>query len=406
MKILMIAWGYLPYSFSEGLCNGKLVYALESAGIDVTVISRIDTGFTYCSEWTSPWDKLKPHTILIDYPIGNPFIRTLDVLRSSIIMDGYMDGGVRWARRAYKIALNLINECSFDAILTRSPNDISHIIGYKLKQKTGIRWIANWNDPADPIWPGKYKHNYSVQKQRRLMARTEKLLRGADVNTFPSQSLCDHFIESFPFLKDSTYSIIPHIGLCMELWPQKRNTSHTSLKFLHSGNLSEERNPEILFLCLKRIVDEGFSDFQFHIMGNVNTYTTRLIEKYNLSENVKIIGNYQYLDALGKLQDYDVLILLEAHMERGIFFASKITDYLQSGLPIFAISPAKGFAADLLKNQEGEFFADNTDEQSVYNNLITIITRWKNNTLKNCVTRNLYHNVSPEVVIKLYKAII
>ena len=109
-----------------------------------------------------------------------------NIRRTSLINYNGRLYGWRGARRAYKKALNLINECSFDAILTRSPNDISHIIGYKLKQKTGIRWIANWNDPADPIWPGKYKHNYSVQKQRRLMARTEKLLRGADVNTFPS----------------------------------------------------------------------------------------------------------------------------------------------------------------------------------------------------------------------------
>lgn len=406
MKVLMIAWGYLPYSFSEGLCNGKLVYALEAAGIDVTVISRIDTGFTYCSEWTSPWDKLKPSTILIDYPKGNKFTRTLDVLRSSIIMDGYMDGGVRWARRAYKMALDLIRKESFDAVLTRSPNDIAHIIGYKLKQKTGIRWIANWNDPADPIWPGEYKHKYSALKQRRLMSRTEKLLRSADTNTFPSQTLCNHFIEFFPFLKDSAVSIIPHIGLCTELWPLHKDTQNKSLRLLHSGNLSEERNPEILFICLKKIIDEGFSDFQFHIMGNVNPYTTKLIDKYHLSKNVKVIGSFQYIDALDKLQDYDVLVIIEAQVEKGIFFASKITDYLQSGLPIFAISPANGFAADLLKNQDGEFFADNTDEQSVYNNLRAIITRWQNGELKKCATGSLYKNVSPEVIVQMYKDII
>ena len=43
MKLLMIAWGYVPYSFSEGLCNAKLNYALDEKGIEVTTISRVDT---------------------------------------------------------------------------------------------------------------------------------------------------------------------------------------------------------------------------------------------------------------------------------------------------------------------------------------------------------------------------
>ena len=44
MRHLMIATGYLPYLFSENLCNGKLVFALKESGIDVDVISRVDYG--------------------------------------------------------------------------------------------------------------------------------------------------------------------------------------------------------------------------------------------------------------------------------------------------------------------------------------------------------------------------
>lgn len=42
MKILFIASGYLPYTFSENLCNAKLVYALQEAGWHVDVISKKD----------------------------------------------------------------------------------------------------------------------------------------------------------------------------------------------------------------------------------------------------------------------------------------------------------------------------------------------------------------------------
>ena len=50
----MIATGYPPYLFSENLCNGKLVMALLQAGIEVDVISRIDEGPSYGTDWTEP----------------------------------------------------------------------------------------------------------------------------------------------------------------------------------------------------------------------------------------------------------------------------------------------------------------------------------------------------------------
>lgn len=54
----MIATGYPPYLFSENLCNGKLVMALLQAGIEVDVISRIDEGPSYGTDWTEPWNML------------------------------------------------------------------------------------------------------------------------------------------------------------------------------------------------------------------------------------------------------------------------------------------------------------------------------------------------------------
>lgn len=403
----MIAWGYLPYTFSEGLCNGKLAYAFKEAGIEMKVISRVDDGHTYDVSWTAPWDKLKPDTVLIDYPLGNKISRLYDAIKSSIVMDGYRDGGVRWARRAYQQALKMLKEERYDAILTRSPNDIAHIIGYKLKQKTGIRWIANWNDPANPIWPGQYRHQYTPKHQQKEMKNTEQLLRSADVNTFPSDSLRLHFVKYFPFLEKHTTVVIPHIGLCSSIFPNAgENFDDGKLRFLHSGNLSIERNPETMFQAFRRIVDSGFYDFEFHIMGPTNEYTLDLIRKYDLTDYVKCIGSFSYMEALSMMQTYDVLILLEARLETGIFFASKFTDYLQTGLPILAISPTKGFAADMLVNQTGEFLSDNQSVDSILFALKEIIERWKDKSLSQCDSKQLFKAVAPETVVALYKAII
>ena len=89
MKILFIASGYLPYTFSENLCNAKLVYALQEAGWHVDVISKKDNGPTYSTEWQEPWLPLKEHTYEISYFIGGKLSRLYDLLKSSIMMGGF-----------------------------------------------------------------------------------------------------------------------------------------------------------------------------------------------------------------------------------------------------------------------------------------------------------------------------
>lgn len=399
MKILMIATGYPPYLFSENLCNGKLVMALLQAGVEVDVVYRVDEGPSYGAEWTEPWNMLKPTANVISYPLGNKLQRMVDVAYSGIKMGWNFTPGVRWMRRATDKALELMSQNHYDVLMTRSPNDMAHFVGEQVKKKTGIRWIANWNDPAAPIWPGQYKHNFSDKEQARHMAETERLLKYADINTFPSDSLRQHFIQHFPFLKEQATGVLPHIGFCDEYWPESADSfTDGKLRFLHSGNLSAERNPETTFQALVKLIDKGFTDFEFHIMGHVNSYTTELIEKYGLQNYVKFIGAFPYMEALSRMQTYDVLVLLEAKLDRGIFFASKFTDYLQTGLPILAISPAKGFAADMLSGKKGEYLADNTKPQSILDTLKAIVEAWQSGRLKDCESSALFEAVAPTMV--------
>ena len=275
MKILMIATGFPPYLFSENLCNGKLALAFQENNVDFKVISKKDEGPSYGAEWTKPFDSLKDSLYQIEYSPGSKISRIIDIVYSGMKMNNHFEGGIRWARRAYEKALEIIKTDKIDVILTRSPNDIAHLIGYKLKKKSGIKWIANWNDPAAPIWPEPYRHQYSASKQRKIMKHTAKLLNEAYVNTFTSDSLRQHFIDNFPFLKNKKTEIIPHIGLIDSAWPKAAERKiNDKLLFLHSGNLSPERNPETTFQALQKIKDEGFNDFEFHIMGQVNEYTT------------------------------------------------------------------------------------------------------------------------------------
>ena len=371
MRILFIAPGYLPYTFSENLCNGKLVYALQEKGWEVDVISRIDEGPTYCSEWQEPWLPLKKHTYEISYPAGNKINRMADLCYSSLLMGGFPMNGIRWARRAYQKALELHKKNPYDVIITRSPSDIPHIIGYKIKQKTGIRWIANWNDPATTIWPEPYTHHLSPREHNIAHRYTVTCLKKADINTFPSQTLLEHFEANFSFLKDKQTAVIPHIGLPESFLSVRPSEKRDKMYMCHSGNLSSERNPELTFKAIRELIDEGYRSIQLDIMGYINEHTKLLIEKYDLKDHVCFVGSYPYMTAMQKMQEYDVLVLLEAVLKKGIFFASKFTDYAQLNRPILAISPVNGFANSTLTLQGGGIAVNTENYKAIKKAILT-----------------------------------
>lgn len=406
MRALLIATGYLPYTFSENLCNAKLVYALQQSGWEVDVISRVDEGNTYSSEWQEPWLCLKPNVHEVTYPVGNQISRAWDLLRSTLQMGGYPLGGIRWARRAYQKAVTMHKEKHYDVVLTRSPSDVPHVVGYKLKQKLGVCWIANWNDPSATIWPEPYTHHFSASKAKMLEKYTIQCLKAADVNTFPSQSLLDHFTAHFPFLRNQETKVIPHIALWESLYTPTKREKKDKLYLCHSGNLSAERNPELLFRAMRELVDEGYTRMQLDIMGHINDYTLDLIDKYRLANYVGCAGSFPYYEAVTRLLDYDVLVLLEARLQHGIFFASKFTDYAQSTRTILAVSPKEGFAHDMLTQYGGGVCVDNEDYRDIKLGLLKLYKVWEADKLSaEYDTKALYDEFSAQNVVNIYNSL-
>lgn len=404
MKLLFIASGYLPYTFSENLCNAKLVYAMQKLGWQVDVVSKRDEGSTYSVEWSAPWLSLKEHTFEVGYPSGSLLWRVSDIARSSLATGMLPVEGIRWIQRAVVKALELHRHNHYDCLLTRSPNDIAHYAGAIIKQRTGIKWFANWNDPASPIWPEPYAHHHSACKHRLLSHYTEKCLAMADVNTFPSEYLQRHFAGHFPSLRNKPCRVIPHIALSEDIFPKTAHHHNDRLMLCHSGNLSPERNPENLFHAMRMLIDEGFDRMQLDIMGHINDYTQYLIQKHHLGEYVKYPGCFPYLEAISRMSAYDVLVLVEAILEKGIFFPSKLTDYAQLGKPILAVSPPKGFAHDLLEKYGGGILADNTDSGKIKVALKELYQLWQEGNLGSKYSpQKMYEYFSAGAVTKMYE---
>lgn len=401
MKILFIAVGFPPATMSENLCNGKLVLAFLRKGWHVDVITRESEQY-YVKGWEKPWMELKPITHEIKYSVGNKIERFIDMIRSAVLMCGFPIEGIRWARRAYQKALELQEKNHYDMVITRSPSDISHIVGHKFSKKTGIKWIANWNDPATNIWPLPRKYSkiqwYIHDRYNHL------ILTNATINSFPAKTLMQHFMKFYPFIDEKKCRIFPHIALEEDYLLPKANNSKESKMFqlCYSGLICKDRDAQYLFKAIEELKMQRNAQIQIDILGTKDEYTENLALVYS-EINIRFIGSYSYLEALGIMRNYDVLVLIEQVMDYGICFPSKLVDYAQLNKPILAISPLKGFVHEALNSFGGGIAADNTDYDSVKGALFQLYDSWLNNNLGvEYSSRKLLNSSLCENVIQAY----
>jgi glycosyltransferase involved in cell wall biosynthesis len=400
MRILFIAAGFPPYEFSENIVNGKLVLALISEGHEVAVISRTDEGPVYNAEWRDPWLPLKNITNIITYPKGNRLTRLLDIAKD-LLIHRYPVEGIRWAGRAYRKSVELIKEGRVDVIMTRSPADVGHLVGLRIKKKYNIRWIANWNDPSTGIWPLPYENNLPSWRRYVFRKLTGEVLKRADINTFPSELLREHFIFHYKIPYKKT-ELIPHIFL-PGFMPEENPGKTEGLYLCHSGNLSPERDPRNLLLAVRKFLSTKERGLFLDVLGVTTDENAELIKELHLEDNVKSLPPVPYHDALKKMCEYDVLVILEAQTGKGIFLPSKITDYAQVKKPVLALSPEISEVGNLLKRHSGGLTANIKSEEDIYNKLCLLDKLKSENNLSDLITRStLGEHLGCPAVLKKY----
>jgi hypothetical protein len=73
---------------------------------------------------------------------------------------------------------------------------------------------------------------------------------------------------------------------------------------------------------------------------------------------------------------------LEAPCEEGVFFPSKFVDFVQTGHPILAVSPAHGTLTDILTANGGGIAADCRSPDTVARAIETLYLAWERGSLE------------------------
>lgn len=371
-RVLMFAPAFAPNYFSEALVNSKLALAILDAGSEVVVYSTSSGGEVYSSGWDEPWKRLSSVRKVL--PEQHSGLALKAARLRAAIRTGHPIGSAYWAECTARAALKLHSERPFDVILSRSTSCIAHLPAMLFSNALGNTapvWIANWNDPPDYLFPLPYQKKLSllqrVLKDRYLRAAASM----ADINTFPSEQLRDYMTEPLGMDKSNSDNlkrslVVPHIGMGWQSRPTGISMDPSRFRICHAGNLSSERDPTLLFKAFAKFVKRHPEiRCEIEVIGVLDPVFEAVVAGLGLDDLIHVVDGMPFINCLKRLAEADLQVLIEAPCERGIFLPSKLTDYIEVGQPILALSPRVGAVRDLIERYKFGVFASNDSEVEI-----------------------------------------
>ncbi len=241
----------------------------------------------------------------------------------------------------------------FQVIYTTSGPYSAQLIGFYLKQKYGIPWVADYRDPwAFNPYRGDYDPSDAAS---RLMYELEKvLLHQADCNLTIGDSFIRSYVERFHLPQEKIVSITngyDEEDFAILQVPQTRTDKFT---INYSGLLyTKQRNIAPVLAAIRQLLDEeklDLSKIRFRIIGDAVTGKIEIAGQYGLESIIDYKGYLSHQEALRTNLDANLLLLLVGDEPKfKSVYTGKVFEYLRSGRPILALAPQGGVVDEVLR---------------------------------------------------------
>lgn len=285
------------------------------------------------------------------------------------------DTRIFWRKPAYKKAAQIITDEHVDLVITTGPPHSIHLIGYDLKTKLNVKWIADFRDP----WS-----DWDILNQLRLTdwARTRhqklerKVIKAADGVTTVSNAWAKEFSERH----QKSVEVVTN-GYEDDGEPKPVENVPDKFRISHFGLINKFRNVPRLWQVLGELCkkDQDFSDdLEIFLAGNVESSLFDLFKENNLGDKVKYANYLPYGELPGKYAQTSVFLLLsnKSKNSKG-HIPGKLFEYLHQGKPVLALSDKDGDVSEIINKTNSGFVVDSDDTSSIRDCLLKLYNSYK-----------------------------
>lgn len=271
--------------------------------------------------------------------------KILNWIRGNIFIP---DPRVFWVRPSIRFLTQYLKDNPVDVIITTGPPHSMHLIGLGLKQKLGIKWLADFRDPWSKL---DFLDQFMVTawSRKRYEKLERRVLQQADLVLGTSQSMKD-FLQDFDHQKfhtitngydEADFEKIPQVQ------PERFIISHTGL-------LNENRNPLNLWKVLNELSEENEAfrnELEIQLTGLVDSNVVEMIQAYPLLKERLKLQTYQPHNKVieQNARAAVLLMLINNTHNANANIPGKLFEYLAVKRPILSIGKRSADASKIVK---------------------------------------------------------
>ena len=288
------------------------------------------------------------------------------------------DARVYWVKPSVKYLEKYIEENQIDTIVTSGPPHSLHLIGMGLKEKTNVKWFADFRDPWTTIgYHNKLKLGNSASRKHKNLE--SKVLNSADVILVTSATTK----KEFEALTTKPIEVITN-GFDVE--KIEKQTLDEKFSLAHIGSFLSERNPRILWKCLKELIKENADfkkDFELKLIGAVSQEVLDAITEFKLDKYLNNLGYVSHKMAVEQQRKSQVLLLVEIDSEETkSIIPGKLFEYMVSERPIIGIGPEGSDFSEIIQNTNTGVFVKYDEIKKLKSSILSYYEEYKTGKLK------------------------
>lgn len=372
-RILLCLYSFPPIGGPRSIRWMNLLKSLQKVGFEIGVLTVKP----------SIHDSYYDRSLMDKLPSDVEVIRTFPGVYYSLLhrkkqpVQGFSKTTWEWLPFGWIRGLRLMKKRKYDLIISSGLPFVGHMVGYLLKQRSGVTWIADYGDSlgfnpmTSPVkrFIGKYIEGYILKK--------------VDGITVPFEEMRGEFTKFYPFLERKDSRAIGN-GI-----PDDYDTLGAldlDDKFIISyvGSFYKGvHDPAKFFQALQDLKNDEKvkNDIKVVVAGNTEKYFVDYAHELKLISFMNFLGQVSYSKAISLMKGSSVILYIGGKRS-DYHFPYKILECAASGSPIIAIqqSPRDLGSAFIEKHHLGIVVSNKKDE-------ITRVIRhlyelWKSQRLK------------------------
>ncbi len=287
-----------------------------------------------------------------------------------------------WARKAIKVARELLKKESFNLIFISAPPFSSINMAVKLKKEFNLPLLIDYRD----LWLGNQFAFYPTPFHKYLNRKMEyTALKIADKIVATNRKMKEKMINKYKFLSFEDIYIIPH-GYDPEdfekIKPEKKESNKMWLTY--SGMFYEFITPKYLLSAFKELTIERpdiASNIELHFVGFLRNENRKLIKKLQLQEHVKEYGYLNHKDALIKIISSDVLWMMVGRGRNADTISSgKLYEYFGTKKPVI-VSVPDGALKSAAEDYKAAFITEPDNINEIKKTILLVYELYSTNNL-------------------------